>query len=68
MKWKHTLMMLVGCSLPLLLIIIAPLFGIKGNWSIFIFIIAMMACHLLMPMHHGHTDNTKKNNHETHTH
>ncbi|RTL60041.1 MAG: hypothetical protein EKK37_04150 [Sphingobacteriales bacterium] len=67
MKWKHTLMMLVGCALPLLLIFMAPLFGIRGNWSVFIFVAAMFACHLLMPMHH-HSDNSKKSNHEQHSH
>lgn len=68
MNWKHILMMLAGCTLPLLLIFIAPLLGIRGDLSTFIFIVAMMACHLLMPMHHGHTNHSKQDNHESHTH
>ncbi|QEC69709.1 hypothetical protein FRZ67_21290 [Panacibacter ginsenosidivorans] len=67
MKWKHTLMMLVGCALPLLLIFIAPLLGIRGNWSVFIFVAAMFACHLFMPMHQHHSDESKKTNHEPHS-
>lgn len=77
MKWKHTLMMLVGCALPLLLIFIAPLLGIRGSWPVFIFVAAMFACHLLMPMHHGghehnvdkeNSETTKPANHESHQH
>lgn len=68
MKWKHTLMMLVGCTLPLLLIFIAPLLGIRGNWSVFIFVLAMFACHAFMPMHHHTSDESKKTNHESHSH
>ena len=50
---KHTFWMIIGCTVPLLLIFLLPLFGITGNHSIFIFIVFMFACHLLMPMHHG---------------
>ena len=45
--------MLIGCVLPLLLIFLLPVFGITGNISIFVFIVAMFLCHLLMPMHRG---------------
>jgi len=48
---KHTFWMIIGCTVPLLLIFLLPLFGITGNYSFLIFIIAMFACHLLMPMH-----------------
>lgn len=67
MKWKHILMMVVGCALPLLLIFMAPLLGIRGNWSVFIFVAAMFACHLFMPMHHHQSDKSKKTNHEPHS-
>lgn len=67
---KHIILMLIGCLLPLLLIFLLPLFGISGNYSTFIFIIAMFACHLFMPMHHGshkqHTDNTQNKKEENH--
>lgn len=50
---KHTFWMIIGCTVPLLLIFLLPLFGITGNYSFLIFIIAMFACHLIMPMHHS---------------
>ncbi|MCJ8163380.1 hypothetical protein MKJ04_00900 [Pontibacter sp. E15-1] len=50
---KHLLWMIIGCTLPLLLIFLAPALWLSGNVSLFIFIIVMFACHLLMPMHHG---------------
>ena len=58
---KHTILMLIGCVLPLLLIFLLPLFGITGNISIFVFIVAMFLCHLLMPMHHGGHHHEDKN-------
>ncbi|OQP60169.1 hypothetical protein A3860_34375 [Niastella vici] len=61
-------MMLIGCGLPLLLIILAPVFGIKGNWSTLIFVVAMFACHLLMPMHQHSSKPSNKTNHESHSH
>jgi len=74
---KHTFWMIVGCTVPLLLIFLLPLFGITGNYSFFIFIMAMFACHLLMPMLHKshehdtlkeHSELSKKDNHESHQH
>lgn len=50
---KHVIVMLLGCVLPLLLIFLAPALGLRSNTSFFFFMIAMFACHLLMPMHHG---------------
>ena len=74
---KHLFWMIIGCTVPLLLIFLLPLFGITGNYSFLIFIVAMFACHLLMPMHHGghehdghkeHSETTKTDNHESHQH
>lgn len=74
---KHIFWMIIGCIIPLLLILLLPLFGITGNYNFLIFIIAMFACHLLMPMHHGlHENNENKeqsetlktDNHESHQH
>ena len=50
---RHTILMLIGCMLPLLLIFLAPLIGLNGKISFLIFVVAMFLCHLLMPMHHG---------------
>jgi len=69
---RHTIWMVIGCGLPLLLIFIAPALGLSGNTSLFIFIIIMFGCHLLMP--HGHSENhdnnlpQDKNRHESHQH
>jgi hypothetical protein len=72
---KHIFWMVIGCTVPLLLIFIAPLIGLGSGMALFIFIIAMFACHLLMPMHHHgnheHADKQniktiKKENHEQH--
>jgi len=74
---KHTFWMIIGCTVPLLLIFLLPLFGITGNYSFLIFIVAMFACHLLMPMQHGgyehdghkeHSKTAKTDNHESHQH
>ncbi|TVZ28703.1 hypothetical protein JM83_3847 [Gillisia sp. Hel_I_86] len=51
---NHWLWMVVGCAIPLLLIFLAPSLGITGYNTFFIFILAMFAIHLLMPMHGGH--------------
>jgi hypothetical protein len=61
--------MIIGCTLPLLLIFLAPYFGLGENVSLFIFILAMFACHLMMPMHYGHKheSNKKEENHESHS-
>ncbi|MEA5112938.1 MAG: hypothetical protein VB050_02840 [Geobacteraceae bacterium] len=51
---NHSLRMLIGCILPLLAIFILPLFGVDQGVTLFIFIVAMFACHLgMMGHHHG---------------
>lgn len=72
---KHIFWMLIGCMLPLLLIFLAPALGLGSNASLFIFIIAMFACHLLMPMHHHRgpihqqkQQNSEANKAENHAH
>ena len=71
---KHTLLMVIGCTVPLLLIFLAPALGLVSSVSLFIFILAMFACHLFMPMYHHEKDNnqnqqsssTKTENHDHH--
>ena len=51
---NHGLWMIIGCTLPLLLIFILPALGVRGGFSLFIFIVLMFACHLfMMGGHHG---------------
>ena len=59
--------MIIGCGLPLLLIFFAPALGLGSGTSLFIFLIAMFACHLLMPMHHlgGHNQEQNQQNSQT---
>lgn len=45
--------MLIGCTVPLLFIFLAPALGLGKNIGLFFFVIAMFACHLLMPHGHG---------------
>jgi uncharacterized membrane protein YhaH (DUF805 family) len=59
---KHTFWIIIGCGIPLLLIFFAPVLGISGDVSLFIFILAMFLVHLLMPMHnHNDEKGTKPN-------
>jgi len=60
---NHWLRMIIGCGLPLLFIFFAPLLGIDSNLSLFIFIGAMFAWHLLMP--HG-SHNHRNDKHSQH--
>ncbi|MCB9290741.1 MAG: hypothetical protein H6560_25765 [Lewinellaceae bacterium] len=53
MNKKRLFWMLVGCTLPLLLIFFAPALGLSEDTGLFLFILAMFACHLLMPHGHG---------------
>ena len=46
-------MMIIGCTVPLLLIFILPLFGVSSNISILIFVVLMFGCHFLMMGGHG---------------
>lgn len=66
---KHTVWMLIGCLLPLLLIFVLPLFGVGRGVTLFIFVILMFGCHLLMMGRHGkheHTEQEKEAGHESH--
>lgn len=69
---NHGLWMILGCTLPLLLIFVLPFFGISGGASLFIFIILMFACHLFMMGGHGKNgehsehENKKEDEHGCH--
>lgn len=57
---NHAVMHMLGCLIPLLLVMILPSFGVSSNVTYFIFIVLMFGCHLLMltGMGHGHTPDT----------
>ena len=58
---KHTLMMVMGCVLALLLIFLLPALGLGGGWVLALAIGAMLACHL---MHFGMHKHGEKENHD----
>ena len=66
--------MIIGCTVPLMLIFLLPLFGITGNNTFLIFIVLMFCCHLMMMGKHGHnhqhsnTNQDKNDNNELHQH
>lgn len=64
---KHLIWMIIGCAVPLLLIFLAPALGLGKDVSLFIFIIAMFACHFLMPMHHARDKHVKQGEHGKHS-
>lgn len=51
---SHTVKMVLGCLLPLLVIFVLPLLGVGEGISLFVFVVLMFACHLLMIR--GHAD------------
>jgi hypothetical protein len=59
---SHSLKMLLGCLLPLLLIFVLPLLGVGEGVTLFVFILLMFACHLFMmrghhaPANHSRTE------------
>ncbi len=54
---RHTLHMLAGCLLPLLLLFISPLFGVSGGLTLFIAIIALFIGRMgMMGGHGGHAE------------
>lgn len=53
---NHTLRMLLGCMLPLILVFVLPLFGVGSGVTLFVFIALMFMCHLMMLGGHGHQD------------
>ena len=59
---KHIIIMVLGCAVPLLLLFFAPALGIESSTSFFIFLVAMLGFHLLFPMHHHDSNNTKSKN------
>jgi len=65
--------MIIGCLVPLLLIFVLPLFGIKGNYFFLIFFLAMFACHFLIMgrlvgHHHSQEDQSQNKQHQDQLH
>jgi len=65
---KHGLWMLIGCVLPILLIFLFPLLGIRGEWTLFVFVILMFGCHLFMTGGHKKVSGKGADEEEHHGH
>lgn len=44
--------MLLGCMLPMLLIVVLPMFNVNEGITLTVFIVLMLGCHLLMMRGH----------------
>jgi hypothetical protein len=53
---NHGLWMMLCCILPLLAIFLLPGFGVKGDFSTVIFVMAMFVCHFMMMGGHQHNE------------
>jgi len=53
-RMKHTLTMLLGCAVPMLLLFILPVLGVNTGVTMAIVIALMLGCHLLMGGCGGH--------------
>jgi len=69
---SHALKMILGCTLPLLLLFLLPLLGIGEGITLFIAILLMFACHLFMTHGHDHgqdrPESTQGDSHAHHQH
>ena len=63
---RHGLWMVVGCVLPLLVIFLLPIVGVRGNGATFIFILLMFACHLGMMSGHRRPTSRRGGDHGGH--
>jgi cell division protein FtsW (lipid II flippase) len=53
---RHLFWMIIGCIVPLLLIFLAPSFGLDNSITFFLFIVVMFGAHLMMLRSHGNHD------------
>jgi Flp pilus assembly protein TadB len=63
---RHSLLMLLGCLLPLVAIFFLPLWNQRGV-ALFVFLILMFGCHLMVMRgcHHRHTKQTGDSHEQT---
>ena len=63
---KHFLHMLIGCGLPMLLIFVLPYFGVSEGVTLTVFMVLMLACHLLMMRGNMSDHSDHHSNHQEH--
>jgi uncharacterized membrane protein YhaH (DUF805 family) len=60
---KHMWLMMLACIIPLVIILLLPVFGITGNFT-WIALIVMFALHILMFAGHSKQNDTKPTKHK----
>lgn len=65
---KHTVLHLLGCLLPLIVIFLLPLLGVDSGVTLFLFIVLMFGCHLFMMRGHGHSHRSNGSSHGVQSH
>lgn len=64
---KHSIWMIIGCVLPLLLIFLLPVFGVRGDLILFIVVVLIFVMHFfMMGGHHGRQGSNKEEGHGHH--
>ncbi len=61
---KHSLIMMLLCAVPLLLLAILPLFGIATNNSTWVILIIILALHVVMMGVMNHKEKTHGEKHQ----
>lgn len=64
----HTLWMVLGCGIPLLLIFFAPALGITGHNTLFAFIVLMFVIPLFISIYHDKQYYSKFDNNQKSMH
>ena len=60
---SHTWKMLIGCLAAFGLLFLLPVLGLGEGVTLFVFLVAMFACHLFMMLGHRHGHSEKKGDH-----
>ncbi len=63
---KHSLWMIIGCALPLLLIFLLPALGVKGDITLFLVVVLIFIMHFFMMG--GHRGRQGRGREEEHGH
>lgn len=57
---RHTLWMLIGCVVPIVvLLVLLPVVGLDGRWWFLVLALAMLGCHLFMLGGHEPEDSSE---------
>jgi hypothetical protein len=65
---KHPWLMMLGCALPLLMIFILPVLGVREGWVLPLALGAMLLCHLITSAFASRGDHTQAKTGGSHAH